>query len=64
MECSMPYRADVSEPDPSPSIISKYLSVPDPGGYPSSDRRYSKSGEIGRGSGMQVLYYKVSFNIG
>ena len=30
MECSMPYRADVSEPDPSPSIISKYLAEPDP----------------------------------
>ena len=26
----MPYRADVSEPDPSPSIISKYLAEPGP----------------------------------
>ena len=30
MECSMPYHADVSEPDPSQSIISKYLAEPDP----------------------------------
>ena len=26
----MPYRADVTEPDPSPSIISKYLAEPGP----------------------------------
>src|SRR4029434_5708276 len=30
MECSMPYRADVSQPDPSLSIISKCLAEPDP----------------------------------
>src|SRR4029434_4168733 len=30
MECSMPYHADVSEPDSSPRIISKYLAEPDP----------------------------------
>src|SRR4029434_9032511 len=41
MECSMPYHADVSEPDPSQSIISKYW--PDP---PVSD---------GPGSGIQPL---------
>src|SRR4029434_3380518 len=32
MECLMPYHADVLEPDPSPIIISKYLSEPDPSG--------------------------------
>ena len=37
----MPYRADVTEPDPNPNIISKYLSEPGPArwvqfGYPSS----------------------------
>src|SRR4029434_10195591 len=30
MECSMHYRADVSKHDPSPIIISKYLSEPGP----------------------------------
>ena len=47
----MPYHADMSEPDPSPSIISKYLAEPDPArrgsvgfrrarvGYPSSNAR-------------------------
>ena len=38
MERSMPYGTDVSEPDPSPSIISKYLSEPGPTGSTGSGR--------------------------
>src|SRR4029434_1183848 len=48
MECSMPYRADVSEPDPSPSIISKYLAEPDPA------RRVPLASD-GLGSGIHPL---------
>ena len=49
----MHYRADVSEPDPSPIILSKYLSEPGPSGpdgfrrarvgYPSTTPHYHTS---------------------
>ena len=49
MECSMHYRADVSEPDPSPIIISKYLSEPGP-------TRRVPTGSDGLGSGIYPLF--------
>ena len=50
MECSMHYRGDVSEPDPSPIIISKYLSEPGP-------TRRLPSGSDGLGSGIHPLMH-------
>ena len=44
----MHYRADVSEPDPSPIIISNYLSEPGP-------TRRVPTGSDGLGSGIHPL---------
>ena len=46
----MPYRADVTEPDPNPNpnIISKYLSEPGPA-------RRVPTGPVGLGSGIHPL---------